>query len=190
MPNVVDATGRSNKTVNQAKRECTRIGSVCVFHDPWSRKNAMIKYAAKCAVCKRKVYQLSEDGSHWYDPDPRGSLSEKHAAYSLVADEDDKQGDDLLLCYECGNTRETSEAGYKLARAQWIDPQETQTLATLKALPTIDQGHFDDLKVQTSIYRLWLSRMTKEDGAEHNNGVTLDKLIDGVWTTINEYEAR
>lgn len=64
------------------------------------------------------------------------------------------------------------------------------TLKELQAMETISQGHFSNLKIETENTRVWLSRMTVEDGAEANNMVTIEKLIDGRWETVEEYPAR
>ncbi len=63
------------------------------------------------------------------------------------------------------------------------------SLSRLRALPTRDQGHFDNLKIETPDTRVWLSRMTRADGAPYDNGVTIESLIDGIWTEIDQYEA-
>jgi hypothetical protein len=57
----------------------------------------------------------------------------------------------------------------------------------LADMPTVSQGHFEDLKVNTADTRIWLSRMTVEDGMPYNNQVTVEKLVDGNWTTVEEY---
>lgn len=48
-------------------------------------------------------------------------------------------------------------------------------LKQLEKMPTLHQGQFDDLKVETKDTRIWLSRMTIEDGMEYNNQVTEEK---------------
>lgn len=69
------------------------------------------------------------------------------------------------------------------------------TLSELEAMPTISQGHTDNLKIETEIegvkYRIWLSRMTVEDGMPYNNQVTVEKLnpAPGNWETVEEYQA-
>lgn len=63
------------------------------------------------------------------------------------------------------------------------------TLRELQAMKTISQGHTDDLKVKTEDTKVWLSRMTVEDGMPHDNMVTVEKLIDGRWETVEEYPA-
>lgn len=63
------------------------------------------------------------------------------------------------------------------------------TYDELSALPTISQGHTDDLKIDTGNgERVWLSRMTREDGAEWDHAVTVERYIDGKWVTVEEYD--
>lgn len=63
--------------------------------------------------------------------------------------------------------------------------------AELKALPTIEQGHTDNLKFENPIIRVWLSRMTIEDGMPYNDQVTVERrLRNGIWTTVAAYQAR
>ena len=64
------------------------------------------------------------------------------------------------------------------------------TLRELQAMETISQGHTDDLKIKTEDTKVWLSRMTVEDGMPYDNMVTVEKLIDGRWEVIEEYPAR
>lgn len=65
------------------------------------------------------------------------------------------------------------------------------TLKELQQLETITQGHTDNLKIKTENTKVWLSRMTVEDGMPYNNMVTIEKLTnDGRWETVEEYPAR
>jgi hypothetical protein len=64
------------------------------------------------------------------------------------------------------------------------------TLRELRAMETVSQGHTDDLKIKTEDTKVWLSRMTVEDGMPYNNMVTVEKLIDGRWVKTEEYPAR
>jgi hypothetical protein len=65
------------------------------------------------------------------------------------------------------------------------------TLRELQAMETISQGHTDNLKIKTEDTKVWLSRMTVEDGMPYNNMVTIEKLTnDGRWETVEEYPAR
>lgn len=66
--------------------------------------------------------------------------------------------------------------------------KECYTATELEALPTINSGHFDNLKIETSTERVLLSRLTVADGMPYDNQVTHERLIDGVWTTIKEYQ--
>lgn len=63
------------------------------------------------------------------------------------------------------------------------------TLRELQQLETLSQGHTDDLKIKTEDTKVWLSRMTVEDGMPANNMVTIEKLIDGRWVKVEEYPA-
>jgi len=65
------------------------------------------------------------------------------------------------------------------------------TLRELQQLETISQGQTDNLKIKTEDTKVWLSRMTVEDGMTYNNMVTIEKLTkDGRWEIIEEYPAR
>ncbi len=81
----------------------------------------------------------------------------------------------------------------------------TYRLKTLETMPTIRQGHTDDLKIETKNTRVWLSRMTIEDGMPHNNQVTVEQYyltIQGfnrngrfnklapTWNIVKQYEEK
>lgn len=57
---------------------------------------------------------------------------------------------------------------------------------------TIEQGHTDDLKLITDGMKVWLSRMTKEDGQPYNNQITVELYNKelGRWETVEQYEAK
>ena len=63
------------------------------------------------------------------------------------------------------------------------------TAKELEKLPTISEGQADDLKVEVGGKRIWLSRMTKEDGMPYNNQVTEEKFDSksGSWKTVRVY---
>jgi hypothetical protein len=65
------------------------------------------------------------------------------------------------------------------------------SVAELEAMDTLAVGQADDLKIDDGEgTRVWLSRMTVEDGQPYNNQVTIERLIDGRWETVEEYEAK
>lgn len=68
---------------------------------------------------------------------------------------------------------------------------EKYTLAELEEMETIRESHEDNLKVDNGHIRIWLSRMTIEDGMPYNNMVTVEILNpkNYAWETIAEYEA-
>ena len=70
-------------------------------------------------------------------------------------------------------------------------------------MPTLTQGQTDDLKVHNwksrgRQLRVWLSRMTVEDGMPYNNQVTVEQYLPGNgkknwgwgWNTVYQYQAR
>ena len=64
------------------------------------------------------------------------------------------------------------------------------TLRELEKRVTIEQGHFDNLKIKTGNTRVWLSRMTVADGMKYDNQVTIEKRDKtGNWVTVEEYPA-
>lgn len=65
------------------------------------------------------------------------------------------------------------------------------TLSELEFMPTIEQGHTDNLKIKTENIRVWLSRMNIEDGQPYNNQVTIERRnSDSQWVTYKQYEAK
>lgn len=62
-------------------------------------------------------------------------------------------------------------------------------LEQLRAMPTIHVGQYDDLKYRDADTKVWLSRLTVEDGQPYDNQVTVEKLIAGRWVTVDEYQA-
>ena len=63
------------------------------------------------------------------------------------------------------------------------------SLLDIIKIPTIEQGHFDNLKVRTDTKRVWLSRLTVADGMPYDNQVTVEKLVDGNWIVKEQYQA-
>lgn len=66
------------------------------------------------------------------------------------------------------------------------------SLSELKSMPTIKEDHFMNLKVETEDTRIWLSRMTKADGADYNNEVLIEKLNPKTynWEHFESYQAK
>jgi len=63
------------------------------------------------------------------------------------------------------------------------------------AMPTIESGHFDNLKYQGDTFRVWLSRMSRRDYDEGPEGttaytaerMTVEQLIGGRWVKLDRY---
>lgn len=68
--------------------------------------------------------------------------------------------------------------------------QYKYTVRYLASLPTLHEGHFENLKIETPKERVWLSRMTIEDGMPYNNEVTIEYKVKGDWVTVKTYEAK
>jgi hypothetical protein len=64
------------------------------------------------------------------------------------------------------------------------------SLQQLKALPTIGDSHFDNLKVETEVMRVWLSRCDVTDGEPYPNKVTIEERVNGSWEITNIYQAK
>lgn len=66
------------------------------------------------------------------------------------------------------------------------------TLKELEAMPTLEQGHFDNVKVSNDEIRVMISRMTIEDGMPYNNQVCVEKFDkdSGLWQIVDVYEAK
>ena len=71
------------------------------------------------------------------------------------------------------------------------------TTEYLEALPTLTVGQDADLKVDENGTRVWLSRLTSEDGAPHDHGVEVEQHVfeynpvsgawDRPWRTVARY---
>lgn len=62
------------------------------------------------------------------------------------------------------------------------------SLKQINAIPTISEGHTDDLKLDDGVTRVWVSRMTIEVGADRDNEVVVERLVQGSWYVIDEYQ--
>lgn len=54
----------------------------------------------------------------------------------------------------------------------------------LGELPTITQGQTADLKIDAPPIRIWVSRMTVEDGAEFDNAIEIEHHDGESWKTV------
>lgn len=78
----------------------------------------------------------------------------------------------------------------KLDKSNIIFDEYEYSLKELEDMKTIGVGQYDDLKIQTSKMRVWLSRMTVADGEKYNNKVTVERKKDGYWEKVREYQAK
>ncbi len=57
------------------------------------------------------------------------------------------------------------------------------------AMPTIHVGQYANLKIDADGWRVWHSRLEVADGAEHDHGVEVERLVDGCWVEVATWEA-
>jgi len=62
------------------------------------------------------------------------------------------------------------------------------SLKEICSMPVLKQGHFDNLVYESTTKRVWLSRMTIEDGMPFNNQVTIETLVQGKWEIKEQYQ--
>lgn len=86
-----------------------------------------------------------------------------------------------VKCY-----RENESVPFRIVEKR---PLRTFSLTELLTLPTLSQGQFDDLKIEKGVTRVWLSRMTKADGMPYNNQVTVERIVNGNWKQLQQYQA-
>jgi hypothetical protein len=58
----------------------------------------------------------------------------------------------------------------------------------LRQKTTKAQGQTDDLKLDTGKTRYWVARTTVDDGEPYNNRVTIERLEDDKWVTVDTYD--
>jgi hypothetical protein len=69
----------------------------------------------------------------------------------------------------------------------WVDKLGRHlTLAEVQAMPTLNVGHFSDLKLEQDDFRVLLSRMTSKADLEgcvvpHYHPIEFEVLVNGVW---------
>lgn len=61
------------------------------------------------------------------------------------------------------------------------------TTAELKAMPVIEQGWTDNLHYHADGVKYWLARGDRTSGHPFDNTVTIERLVDGRWITVCEY---
>ena len=61
------------------------------------------------------------------------------------------------------------------------------TAGELRDLPTLSVGQADDLKIDDGTTRVWLCRCGVADGMPYNDAITVERLKDGRWITVDTY---
>lgn len=82
----------------------------------------------------------------------------------------------------------TVDCGHCKGRGPW---NHTLSLRELRAMPTIEVGHTDDLKFESPYHRIWLSRMTEADGVKYGTRqVTVERRSPSSgWENARTYRA-
>jgi hypothetical protein len=63
------------------------------------------------------------------------------------------------------------------------------SLAELDEMPTLHEGHCENVKYVDNDIKITLSRMTKADGMPYDNQVTVEKKVNGEWVKETQYQA-
>jgi len=58
----------------------------------------------------------------------------------------------------------------------------------LDAQDTLATAHTCDLKIEIGVIKFWVSRLDRRDGEPYDRTVAIEKLIDGAWLTIGQYD--
>jgi len=66
---------------------------------------------------------------------------------------------------------------------------ERYTRAELESLPTLAVGQADNLKIDDGSTRVWLCRCGIADGMALDALVTVERLTESGWVTVDEYGA-
>jgi hypothetical protein len=65
----------------------------------------------------------------------------------------------------------------------------SRMLKYYESRPTLCTGQADNLKVETSTTRVWLSRCSVEDGEPYDNKITVERLRNGRWEEVETFQA-
>ncbi len=70
-----------------------------------------------------------------------------------------------------------------------IEARERFGALDVAGMPTIHVGQYANLKIDGDGWRVWHSRLEVADGAELNNAVEVERLVDGCWVEVASWEA-
>ena len=68
---------------------------------------------------------------------------------------------------------------------------QTPEIENWRTMPVIHQGQYDNLVLEcldcdNVPTKIWVSRLTTDDGAPHDEQVTCEKYRDGAWVTHSQ----
>lgn len=107
-----------------------------VWHDDWRNADRTCRFKGECTTCGRRTYAF-DDGEN----DPRGVLGD-HAASPLHAEDYDRTGPDVPLCFLCANDYDRYQRAMKVAERIWGD-DEVVTTATYRIVRFWQRGGRD-----------------------------------------------
>jgi hypothetical protein len=162
-------------------------------------EEAKIKHCPKCDDA-----EMYEQEGHWHCPSCQWILPVKEASKKIakvILKKDDKlvkefnTHNEALMWLHNQVDYSWDEAvkhqGWKIEEVPEKEAASPQVLTyplvmdmtkeQLMALPTISQGHTDNLKFDDGKHRVWVSRMTREDGAKEDNEIIFEVLRGGNW---------
>jgi hypothetical protein len=83
------------------------------FQDSWRNRDRTVQFKGNCFGCGRRTYAF-DDGEN----DPRGPLGD-NAASPLLAEDYDKKGPEVPLCFGCSNEYEAYNAAADFGHKIW-----------------------------------------------------------------------
>ena len=83
------------------------------------------KCVGECIGCGSRVYQVRDKKPsgwcEWYDTDPRGVINQDHANSMLIAQDYERVGADVPMCFHCYNEEPRYSIALRLATLQWAE---------------------------------------------------------------------
>lgn len=108
----------------------------------------------------------------------------KREGCPLCGSEGQKTANQEIACMACGISYGSQE------KKADVEPSYEEAMSMSKeelmALPTLSQGHMDNLKFDDGKHRIWVSRMSVADGAPEDNQIHFETLQGGRWIEASQ----
>jgi hypothetical protein len=129
----MSTTMEKTRTLNQVLWTLKTPGQSKTFLTQWTRQNETVRHAGHCVVCSHAVFEISEDGKHFGNPDFRGELGIHNSCACLDAKDYGMIGLDVPVCADCANTSQSYTKAVEIAKtSHWFEKVETINLRGLK----------------------------------------------------------